>query len=349
MIKLVLFDIDGVLTDGSVYIDNDGRETKKISFDDIDAIFKLKKIGIKIGFITGEKNSFTAYVNNRFQPNYFYEECKGLDKYQAFQNIIKSAKLKKDEVCYVGDTEKDVAILKELNHSYAPADADIYASSAAKHITRAKRGAGVIKEVTHIILQRNDVLKTPQIEINEHLEIIEKIQKDSELITQIETAAKLISQCFKKGGRLLICGNGGSAADSQHLATEMVSKYEFERKAMDAEALTVNTSSLTAIGNDFNFNETFARQVEAKGRQGDVLLAISTSGRSRNVIRALEMARQKRIQTIAFVGEAKTDEIKKILDVCISVPSMITARVQEAHILIGHIICGMVEKTVIKE
>src|SRR3989339_850346 len=118
----------------------------------------------------------------------------------------------------------------------------------------------------------------------DHLKLAERIASDIELHRQIGKAVKILVSVFRKNGRLLICGNGGSAADSQHLATEFVSRFLMERRALDAEALTINTSSLTAIGNDYDFEKVFSRQVEAKGRKGDVLLGISTSGTSKNVM-----------------------------------------------------------------
>lgn len=179
--------------------------------------------------------------------------------------------------------------------------------------------------------------------LREHLKVITLIEGDNSLLSVIEEAASLLLNAFQNGKQLLICGNGGSAADSQHIATEFVSRFFIERKALNAEALTVNTSSLTAIGNDYSFDKVFSRQVEAKGKEGDVLIGISTSGNSKNVIEAMRVAKEIGMSTIGLTGSNQDGTIYKVSDCCIGVPSDCTPRIQEAHILIGHIICEFVE------
>ena len=159
--------------------------------------------------------------------------------------------------------------------------------------------------------------------------------------------AEEISSSLQQGGQLLFCGNGGSAADAQHLATELVSRFYCERGALNAEALTVNTSALTAIGNDYSFDRVFARQIEAKGREGDVLIGISTSGESKNIIEAVKYAKSINMKTVVFTGK-QNSTLKQLADIAISVPSEDTPRIQEMHILIGHIICEMVEKKIVE-
>ena len=185
--------------------------------------------------------------------------------------------------------------------------------------------------------------------INEHAEIIDLLKSDSGLLAKISEISDVIIECFKSGGKLLICGNGGSAADSQHIATELVSRFFMERKALDAEALTINASTLTAVSNDYSFDKIFSRQVEAKGRGGDVLLGISTSGNSKNVIEAIEVAKNIGLKTISFTGERTDSLMAEKSDFCLLIPSKSTPRIQEAHILIGHIICEIIEKTIFKK
>ena len=179
--------------------------------------------------------------------------------------------------------------------------------------------------------------------LGEHLDVIKGISADAELITMINNAAKVMVQTYRSGGKLLICGNGGSAADCQHIATELVSRFLMERKALNAESLTINTSSLTAIGNDYSFDQVFSRQVEAKGAKGDLLIGISTSGNSKNVIEAIKTAKEMGIKTIGLTGNNRDSLICRLSDYCISVPSSSTPRIQEAHILIGHILCEFIE------
>jgi len=154
--------------------------------------------------------------------------------------------------------------------------------------------------------------------------------------------AELIVASFRAGGKVLFCGNGGSAADAQHLAAELAGRLRLDRPGLPAMALTVNASVLTAVANDFGYDEVFARQVEALGAAGDVLIGISTSGSSQNVVRALEQAREGGLTTVAMVGDAG-GEMVKVSDVAIRVPVTATQHVQEAQIAVGHAICEIVE------
>lgn len=181
--------------------------------------------------------------------------------------------------------------------------------------------------------------------ISENLAVINRLKEDGELLGKIEQVSQTIIEAYRNGGKLLICGNGGSAADSQHIAAELVGRFLLERKPLNAEALSVNTSSLTAIGNDYGYDAIFSRQVMAKGKAGDVLIGISTSGGSKNVVEAMKVAKKNGLATVGFTGESSRSEICALADICIAVPSKSTPRIQEAHILIGHIICEYVEKT----
>jgi D-sedoheptulose 7-phosphate isomerase len=155
-------------------------------------------------------------------------------------------------------------------------------------------------------------------------------------------ASELITKSFSSGGKLMLCGNGGSAADSQHIAAEMTGRFIKDRKPLPAIALTTDTSALTCIANDYSFEDVFARQISALGRLGDVLIAISTSGNSGNVIKAMHVANELSIKVIALTGR-DGGRMKALADHSIIVPSNTTARIQEAHIFIGHMICGSVE------
>jgi D-sedoheptulose 7-phosphate isomerase len=160
-------------------------------------------------------------------------------------------------------------------------------------------------------------------------------------------AARLISGAFKAGGKLLICGNGGSAADSQHVAAEMVVRFQKERRALPAIALTTDTSLITAEANDHGFNTIFSRQVEALGRKGDVLLAISTSGGSPNVLAAVKEAKRKGLKTIGLSGKGG-GRLANSCDLCITAEGDTTYRIQESHLAIEHLICNLVELWLVK-
>jgi D-sedoheptulose 7-phosphate isomerase len=167
-----------------------------------------------------------------------------------------------------------------------------------------------------------------------------------ELAAPLARAAEVIAGCLHAGGKLLICGNGGSAADAQHYATELVARlYQRERPAMAAIALTTDTSALTALANDYGFEHIFSRQLEALGRPGDVLLALSTSGNSPNVLCAMEEAKRRDIACIAFTGE-DGGAMARHADVLLAVPSRNTMRIQEIHLALGHTLCKLVEELV---
>jgi D-sedoheptulose 7-phosphate isomerase len=185
--------------------------------------------------------------------------------------------------------------------------------------------------------------------LDEHIKTVDLLKNDAALCLKIKEAGILLLKAFKAGNKLLLCGNGGSASDSQHIATELVSRFYLERKALDAEALTVNTSSLTAIGNDYSFDQVYSRQIEAKGKKGDILIAISTSGNSKNVIEAVNTAKKIGLKTIGLTNNDKKNLISKLTDCCINVPSSSTPRVQEAHILIGHILCEFLESELFRK
>ncbi len=164
-------------------------------------------------------------------------------------------------------------------------------------------------------------------------------KQHSETIVKI---AKLWIDALNKGNKVIFCGNGGSAADSQHLAAELMGRYKIDRNPMPALSLTTDTSALTAIGNDYGYEHVFSRPLRGIGNTGDVLVGISTSGNSKNIINAFGVAKEKGIATVAFTGE-KGGEMKKIADVALNVPSNITNNIQEMHIACGHMICGIVE------
>ncbi len=168
------------------------------------------------------------------------------------------------------------------------------------------------------------------------------VEKSIALLPNIERAARLILRVLKGKKKVLVCGNGGSAADSQHFAAELVGHYSKDRRALPAVALTTDSSALTSIGNDYGFEEIFSRQVEALGEKGDVLIAISTSGSSKNVLNAIAAARKKKMHVIVLTGE-KGKALQKRVDVAIVVPSKETARIQEVHELVYHAWCEYID------
>jgi len=164
----------------------------------------------------------------------------------------------------------------------------------------------------------------------------------------IVDAAQIILDTYKAGGKVLLIGNGGSAADAQHITAELVGRFKLERKGLPAIALTTDTSILTALANDYGYDTVFSRQIEALAEEGDVLVALTTSGASPNILKAVEMAHSKGVVVIALAGK-NSGKLKGMADLTIVVPSDNTARIQEAHITIGHIVCHLVEKELFDE
>jgi D-sedoheptulose 7-phosphate isomerase len=179
--------------------------------------------------------------------------------------------------------------------------------------------------------------------LREHVQLFDRLDT---LAPAVEQAARLIVSSLSAGHKLLLCGNGGSAADSQHIAAELTGRFSADRRPLAAVALSTDTSALTSIANDYGFEEVFARQVAALGGAGDCLLAISTSGNSRNVVRAAETARSAGIDTIGLLGR-DGGKLRALCDLAVVVPSETTARIQEAHIFIGHVLCEMIEHALV--
>lgn len=182
--------------------------------------------------------------------------------------------------------------------------------------------------------------------------LLESIQVKEELlrnyVSQIKDIADLMIESLKKGGKVILCGNGGSAADAQHIAAEFIGRFKKDRSALAAISLTTNTSVLTSLANDYGYDVVFAKQVEALGQKNDIVVGISTSGKAKNVALALKQAKKQNLKTVALTGGDGGD-IAKFAEVSFIVPSAVTARIQEAHITVGHIICELVEQALCQE
>jgi len=184
--------------------------------------------------------------------------------------------------------------------------------------------------------------------ISASIEVKNKILADEKFVNQIAEVATVIADAFRNGNRLYLCGNGGSAADAQHLAAEFTGRFYSDREPLPAEALHVNTSFLTAVANDYSYEQIYERAIKAHGRKGDVLIGISTSGNSKNIILAQEEAKKRGMIVISLTGETG-GKMKDSCDYLFNVPSKDTPRIQESHILIGHIICQLVEEELFKK
>lgn len=188
-----------------------------------------------------------------------------------------------------------------------------------------------------------DDIATIKNRIQASIETKQKLLANEALMQTIEKVVEESVKCFKNDGKLLFCGNGGSAADAQHLSAEFTGRFYKDREPLFSEALHVNTSYLTAVANDYSYNEIYSRLVKGKGRKGDILFGISTSGNSGNIVEAFKVCRERGIITVGMTGEGG-GKLKELSDFLINIPSTDTPRIQECHILVGHIICEMVEQ-----
>lgn len=343
-IELIVFDIDGVITDGSMIIDSKGNEQKQINLKDVDAIFELHRRGYKLAAITGEDTDIVDYFEKRFPWEYFYRGSK--TKKDAMLQIEEGTGISREHICYIGDGKYDIEPLSYAGLGICPANAVDKAKSAADMILQNDGGKGCIWEMLSILEEYNDEFSGHNYfyhRLKEHTDIFKQLSTDRELTDTVMKVGDELIEIFKNGGELFVCGNGGSAADAQHIATEFVSRFYKERPGLNAEALSVNTSTITAIGNDYSFERIFVRQLEAKAKKGDMVMGISTSGRSKDVVEALEYAKENGIKTVLLTGNNAAPEINGYAEHIIRVPSLITPRVQEAHIFIGHVIAEYVE------
>jgi D-sedoheptulose 7-phosphate isomerase len=182
-------------------------------------------------------------------------------------------------------------------------------------------------------------------ELDKTASVMNELRASGDIVATIEAIAERCVEALRRGNKILLAGNGGSAADAQHLAGELVSKLVFDRPGLAAIALTVDTSVLTAVGNDYGYEKVFSRQIDALGREGDVFIGISTSGRSPNIKAALAEARRKGLVCIGFTGAGGGD-MPPLCDICLRMPSNETPKIQEGHIVSGHIVCALVERAI---
>lgn len=185
----------------------------------------------------------------------------------------------------------------------------------------------------------NDVIFN---DIKDSIETKQRLLNDESFLSRIQVAAEICVESLKNEGKIHFCGNGGSAADAQHLAAELSCRFYYDRPPLNAEALHVNSSYMTAVSNDYSYEDVFSRMLECSARRGDVLVGISTSGNSANVMKAIEVAKRKGVKVIGFTGETG-GKMAQECDVLLNVPSKCTPRIQEVHIMIGHILCELIE------
>jgi D-sedoheptulose 7-phosphate isomerase len=343
-VSLVVFDFDGVMTDNRVRVHQSGDEAVWCHRGDGWGIARLKEAGFEIVVLSTETNPVVAARCRKLK----IEAIHGCDdKRSALQQFARGRNLSAEQIAYVGNDVNDLACMQWVGWPIAVADAVPEVRAIAKWVTRLPGGRGAVREVADrllvVRLNTDPAVDWARQSVWQSVEVKQAIAGSEQLLTQIVRVARTMAEVLKAGGRIFFFGNGGSAADAQHFAAELVGRFAIERRALPAMALTVNTSVLTAIGNDYAYDLIFARQIEGQARENDMAVGITTSGNSANVVRAMESARQMGLRTIAMTG-ARGGRIRTMVDECVCIPSDNTQRVQEAHILIGHMLCEYAER-----
>ncbi len=349
-IEVLALDIDGVLTDGRVGLSPGGPERKELAFRDLDAITAARRAGLRIALVTGEDGPMVRVIADRIQPDHVIAGAK--DKHAALQSLAQIMSSEPGNICFVGDADRDALAFGGVGLGLAPADASPRARARAHRVLANRGGAGAVAEAVDIVLELiDDVRRGAEREtalsrvIDESLAAHRRMRDES--VAALSQVAQMLVRSLRSGNKLLLCGNGGSAADAQHVAGEIVGRFALDRDPWPAMALSTDTSILTAIGNDWTYDDIFARQVHAFAKSGDVVCGISTSGGSTNVVRALEAARARGATTLAFTGE-NGGAVADAADLVFRAPATQTPRIQELHILAWHGICEVVERTLVE-
>jgi D-sedoheptulose 7-phosphate isomerase len=343
-ISLVVFDFDGVMTDNRVRVHQSGDEAVWCHRGDGLGIARLREAGFGVIVLSTETNPVVAARCRKLNIQAI-QSCD--DKLTALQQFAAERNLSASQIAYVGNDINDLTCMQWVGWPIAVANALPDVRAVAKWVTRLPGGRGAVREVADRLvaarLNNDPALDWARQSVWQSLEVKQAIASSEELLSQIVRVARAMADVLRAGGRVFFFGNGGSAADSQHLAAELVGRFALERRALPAMALSVNSSVVTAIGNDYGYEQVFSRQLEGLARAGDMAIGITTSGNSANVVRAMESGRAMGLRTIAMTG-ARGGQIRTAVDECLCVPSDLTPRIQEGHILIGHMLCEYAER-----
>lgn len=341
-IRGLVLDIDGVLTDGTDAVG--GLAEKRLFLRDLDALTQARRRGVTVAFLSGEPE--IEAVVERCGGGAFLAGCK--DKGRGLREVCDRLGLAPAEVCYVGDADRDVPALEQAGLGLAPADASPAARSAADRVLRAASGRGAVAEAVELIwdLARLDALEqAARAASAATVEALAAVLAASSGMADVVAAlAVAIADALARGGSVVTFGNGGSAAMAEHAAAELVGRFRTADEPLRALALSAGSPVVTALANDFGFNEIFARQVAAVVRPGDIVVGFSTSGRSPNVVRGLEEARRRGARTVGFTGQDPRD-VGLACDLVYAAPSSDTPRIQEMHLVIWHAACEALETT----
>lgn len=345
-LRVLALDIDGVLTDGTACQTNQEDEAKRYCFHDLDAVAQAQRSGILVALVTGEDTRAVSAIAQRFGVERVVRGAK--DKLLALSTLSHGLDISLDQFCYIGDSDRDAMALAEVGLGLAPANATSTAKAAAHMVLSCSGGAGAVAEAVSLLSRLSQNGETsPMMEIEMRRIVNDSIAAHQSMLDQSLPVLVLVAQTFiraiRAGRKILFFGNGGSAAEAQHVAGELIGRFAQESNPWPAIALTTDTSVLTAIGNDWEYAQVFARQVRGLARPGDVVVGITTSGRSPNVLRGLEAGRECGAITVGFTG-ATPGRLLQLSDICFAAPASSTSRIQELSLLAWHGVCELVER-----
>jgi D-sedoheptulose 7-phosphate isomerase len=350
-LQVLALDIDGVLTDGTASQTDTHDEEKRYCFHDLDAVAQARQSGLTVAFVTGEDNGGVNAIAKRFGVEQVVRGAK--DKLSALSRLSEDLHISLDRFCYIGDSDRDASALSKVGLGLAPANATPTAKAAAHIVLSRSGGAGAVAEGVSLLSKLCQNGETsPAMELEMKRIVSDSIAAHQLMLGQslpvLVQVAQTLIRAIRGGRKILFFGNGGSAAEAQHVAGELIGRFAQERNPWPAIALTTDTSVLTAIGNDWEYAEVFARQVRGLARPGDVIVGISTSGRSPNVLRGLDAGRQYGATTIGFTG-ANGGGMLEHSDICFLAPATTTSRIQELSLLAWHSICELVERELVND
>jgi len=349
-IDLIVYDFDGVMTDNRVSLTEDGLESVVCNRADGLGVDLLRRAGIPQIIISTETNNVVRARACKLG----LEALHGVpDKRKALVDYCEERGFELRRVAYVGNDLNDLDAMQCVGFPVSPADGHAAVRALAYLVTRAVGGAGVVRELADELLASEErrrefpdggprrFAETIRRELDEAARLRTAMMNDPTTIEAVETMARTVVKSLRSGGRVIFAGNGGSFADAQHLAAEFVGRFMRERAPLAGICLGTNASTVTAVGNDYRFDDVFVRELRAVARKDDVFIALSTSGNSGNLITAIDAAREIGVHVFALLGKGG-GRIARLVPGLV-VPSDNTARIQEMHITFGHILCGLVD------
>ena len=349
-VLVLALDIDGVLTDGTAALSNGDLDGKRFCFQDLDAVTRALRSSMTVVLVTAEDGPGVSRIAERFGVERVVRGAK--DKLAALSTLARQLNTPLNRFCYVGDSDRDAPALSEVGLGLAPSNATPEAKAAAHVVLSRSGGAGAVAEAIERLTQlRTNIDQTAEMEQEMRHIATASLEAHQRLLDHsmpvLAVVARTLIQVIRRGRKILLFGNGGSAAEAQHVAGELIGRFARESDPWPAIALSTDTSALTAIANDWDYSDVFARQVRGLAKPGDAVVGITTSGRSPNVLRALEDGRKKGAITIGFTG-ADPGRLSELCDVSFAAPATATSRIQELSLLAWHIVCEVVERELVE-